>query len=154
MSLEQKKKNRFLFLNYLYELSNGNTGAMFDMMEVGKELKLNSDETNRIVDYLIGEHLIEFRALGGIIGLTHWGIKEVEQAIENPSEPTEHFLPLNIINIGTMTNSTLQQGTTNSTINFTFNSQTDVDIENILSQLNEIKDSLSLSNELKRTTDN
>ncbi|PZX62973.1 hypothetical protein [Hydrotalea sandarakina] len=149
MLLEQKKKNRFLFLNCLYESSNGDTGAMFDMWEVGKELKLNSDETSQIVDYLIGEHLIESRALGGIIGLTHWGIKEVEQAIENPSKPTEHFLPLNIINIGTMTNSTLQQGTTNSTINFNYNTQTAVDIEKIVSQLNDIKDSLNLSNELQ-----
>lgn len=147
MSLEQKKKNRFLFLNCLYESSNGDTSAMFDMWEVGTELKLNSDETSQIVDYLIGEHLIESRALGGIIGLTHWGIKEVEQAIENPSKPTEHFLPLNIINIGTMNNSTLQQGTTNSTINFTYNAHTAVDIEQIVSQLNDLKDSLNLSNE-------
>lgn len=149
MSLEQKKKNRFLFLKCLYESSNGDTRAMFDMREVGKELKLNSDEISQIVDYLIGELLIESRALGGIIGLTHWGIKEVEQAIQNPNKPTEHFLPLNIINIETMTNSTLQQGTTNSTINFTYNTQTAVDIEKIVSQLNDIKDSLNLSNELQ-----
>lgn len=149
MSLEQKKKNRFLFLNCLYESSNGDTGAVFNMWEVGSELKLDRNETSQIVDYLIGENLIESRALGGGISLTHWGVKEVEQAIENPSKPTEHFLPLNIINIGTMTNSTLQQGTTNSTINFTYNTQTAVDIEKIVSQLNDIKDSLNLSNELQ-----
>ena len=149
MSLEQKKKNRFLFLNCLYESSSGDTGAVFNMWEVGSELKLDRNETSQIVDYLIGENLIESRALGGGISLTHWGVKEVEQAIENPSKPTEHFLPLNIINIGTMTNSTLQQGTTNSTINFTYNTQTAVDIEKIVSQLNDIKDSLNLSNELQ-----
>ena len=149
MSLEQKKKNRFLFLNCLYESSNGDTGAVFNMWEVGSELKLDRNETSQIVDYLIGENLIESRALGGGISLTHWGVKEVEQAIENPSKPTEHFLPLNIINIGTMTNSTLQQGTTNSTIKFTYNTQTAVDSEKIVSQLNDIKDLLNLSNELQ-----
>src|SRR5690606_12875296 len=41
------------------------------------------------------------------------------------------------------------QGTTNSTINFTYNTQTAVDIEKIVSQLNDIKDSLNLSNELQ-----
>ncbi len=149
MSLEQKKKNRFLFLNCLYESSNGETGAMFSMWEVGTELKLDRNETSQIVDYLIGENLIESRALGGGISLTHWGVKEVEEAIENPSRPTEHFLPFNVINIGTMNNSTLQQGTTNSTINFTYNAQTAVDIEKIVSQLNDIKESLNLSNELQ-----
>lgn len=149
MSLEQKKKNRFLFLNCLYETSNGDTRAMFNMWEVGKELNFERDETSQIVEYLRGENLIESVALGGGISLTHWGVKEVEEVLENPSKPTEHFLPLNIINIGTMNNSTLQQGTTNSTINFTYNAQTAVDIEQIVSQLNEIKDSLNLSNELQ-----
>ena len=75
MDLNQKKKNRFLFLELLYKESDGDTGAMFDMWEVGNELKLERAETNRIVDYLIGEQLIESVALGGCIGLTHWGIK-------------------------------------------------------------------------------
>jgi hypothetical protein len=102
MDLNEKKKNRFLFLKSLYEASNGDTGAMFDQHEVGAELKFPYDETRRIVEYLIGEHLLEARAMGGVIGLTHWGIKEVEQALENPDKPTEHFLPINIINIGSI----------------------------------------------------
>lgn len=150
MSIEQKKKNRFLFLKHLYDSSDGDTSITFDTRNIGKKLQLNYDETSQIVDYLIGEYLIESRALGiGLIGLTHWGIKEVEQAIENPSKPTEHFLPINFISIGTMKNSTLQQGTSNSTINFNYNTQTAVDIEKIVSQLNDIKDSLNLSNELQ-----
>lgn len=39
-------------------------------------------------------------ALGERIGLTHWGIKEVEAAFENPDKPTQTFLPINIIKIG------------------------------------------------------
>jgi hypothetical protein len=149
MSLEQKIKNRFLFLNCLYTESNGNTGAMFNMWEVGEELKLDHDETSQIVDYLIGEHLIESKALGGGISLTHWGVKEVEEAIGNPTRPTEHFLPFNVINIGTMNNSSLQQGTSNSSISFVFNEQTSIDLDKIISSLNQIKDSLQISNELK-----
>jgi hypothetical protein len=149
MSLEQKKKNRFLFLNCLYTESNGNTGAMFNMWEVGTELKFDRDETGQIVDYLIGENLIESRALGGGISLTHWGVKEVEEAIENPTKPTEHFLPFNVINIGSMNNSSLQQGTNNSNISFVYNAQTSVDLNEIINSLYQIKDSLQLSNELQ-----
>ncbi|HET8572277.1 MAG TPA: hypothetical protein VFL76_00270 [Edaphocola sp.] len=150
MTLEQKKKNRFLFLEALYNDSNGDTGAMFDMWEVGYELKFERDEISRIVDYLIGENLIESVALGGMISLTHWGIKEVEQAIENPDKPTEHFLPINVINIGTMTNSTLQQATSRSTINFQLNETKAADLDAILKSLNDIKDGLNVSNELRR----
>ena len=143
--LEQKKKNRFLFLELLYKESNGDTGAMFNMWEVGEELKIDSNETRQIVDYLTGECLIEPRALGGGIVLTHWGVKEVEEAIENPDKPTEHFLPINIINIGTMTNSTLQQSTNNSTINFQLDKKKLDNIDEIITSIKQVQDTLKLS---------
>lgn len=146
--LEQNKKNRFLFLELLYTQSNGDTGAMFDMWEVGEELKIDSNETRQIVDYLTGENLIAPRALGGGIVLTHWGVKEVEEALENPDRPTEHFLPFNIITIGTMTNSTLQQATNNSTINFQFDTRKLNDIDTLLVSIDQIKDTLNLSIDL------
>lgn len=150
MDLNEKKKNRFLFLKSLYEASNGDTGAMFDQEEVGGELNLPYDETRRIVEYLIGEHLLEARAIGGLVGLTHWGIKEVEQALENPDKPTEHFLPINIINIGSMNNSSLQQGTSNSTINFEVNERSSADLETIINSLKNIQDVLDLSIDLQK----
>lgn len=149
MALEQKKKNRFLFLEALYNDSNGDSGATFDMWEVGNELKFERDEISRIVDYLIGENLIESVALGGMISLTHWGIKEVEQVLENPDKPTEHFLPINVINIGTMANSTLQQATSHSIINFQLNETKTTALDTILKSLNDIKDSLNISKELR-----
>lgn len=142
--LEQKKKNRFLFLELLYNDSNGDSGAMLNMWEIGEELKLDRSETRQIVDYLTGENLIEPIAIGGGICLTHYGIKEVEKAHENPNMPTEHFLPINIINIGTMTNSTLQQSTNNSTINFQLDAGKLQDIDALLTSINQIKDKLNL----------
>jgi len=150
MELNEKKRNRFLFLELLYKESNGNTSARFDMWEVGNELNLERAETSRIVDYLIGEHLIEPVALGGIIGLTHWGVKEVEEAHENPEKPTEHFLPINIINVGSMNNSTLQQGTNYSTINFQLDESKTIDLETIIKSLNSIQKSLNISTDLQK----
>jgi len=147
MSLKQKKKNRFTFLNCLYTESNGNTSAMFNMWEVGKELKLDHYETSQIVDYLIGENLIESMALGGGISLTHWGVKEVEETVENQIRPTEYFLPLNFIIIGTMNNLSLQQGKNNSNITFVLNEQTLINLDKIIDSLNQVKDSLQLTNE-------
>lgn len=150
MDLKEKKKNRFLFLKSLYEGSNGDTGAMFDQRQVGAELNFPYEETRRIVEYLIGEHLLEARAMGGIIALTHWGIKEVEQALENPDKPTEHFLPINIINIGSMNNSSLQQGTTNSTINFEFTERSSAELETIINSLKDIQGGLDVSTDLQK----
>lgn len=148
--LEQKKQNRYLFLELLYKDSNGNTGAMFNMWEVGEELKINRNETQLIVDYLTGENLIEPRALGGGIVLTHWGVKEVEEALQNPDKPTEHFLPINIINIGSMHNSTLQQATANSTINFHFDSKKIADLDGVISSIKKIQDTLYISIDLHK----
>ncbi|GAA4100437.1 hypothetical protein [Mucilaginibacter panaciglaebae] len=99
MNLIEIKKNRFLYLQKIYEESGGGTNAAFDMTEVGNELGFDYMLTRNIVDYLINEGLIEPYALGGSIKITHWGIKEVEEAIENPSESTEHFAPINTYNI-------------------------------------------------------
>ena len=118
------------------------------MWEVGGELRFDEEEIRKIVDYLIDEGLLEARALGGVIGLTHWGIKEVEQALENPDKPTEHFLPINIITIGTMTNSTLQQGTNSSTINFHFDNGKINELDIIINSLKDIQNTLNISVDL------
>lgn len=150
MDITQTKKNRYLFLELLYKESGGDTGLMFDMWAVGKKLSFDEDETQRIVKYLTGEHLVEPMALGGAISLTHWGIKEVEEVLENPDKATEHFLPINFINIGSMNNSTLQQATTHSIINFTIDNAKLNEIDSILSSLMSIQDNLVLSNELNQ----
>jgi hypothetical protein len=75
----------YLFLQLLYKESGGSIGAMFNMWGVGTELNFDKDETQKVVEYLCQENLIEQRALGGTIGLTHRGVKEVEEALENPA---------------------------------------------------------------------
>jgi hypothetical protein len=120
------------------------------MWEVGQELKFDIDETKQIVDYLIGENLVEPASLGGGINLTHCGIKEIEEALENPDKATEHFLPMNIISIGTMNNSTLQQATINSTIYFNVDDSNLSMIDGIISSIRAIQDSLQLSNEINQ----
>src|SRR5580658_5444775 len=99
VDLVEIKKKRFLYLSKMYEESNGSTNAAFKMDDIGVELGLDNDSVRNIVNYLIDEGLIEPFALGGTIQLTHWGIKEVEQAYEHPTESTEHFSPIVNYNI-------------------------------------------------------
>jgi hypothetical protein len=148
MDLDQRKKNRFIFLEKMYKEANGSENTIFTRDELRKDLSLDFDETDRIVNYLTNETLIEPYGMGGTIKLTHWGIKEVEQALENPDKPTEHFLPINIINIGTMSNSTLQQATQNSIINYHYNRENINELESIIEQLKIIQDTLNISVEL------
>ena len=130
------KKNRFLFLKRLFEETNGNRRVMVNMWRLGEELNFSKEATDIIVDYLSGENLLDAVALGGSISISHWGIKEIEEALENPTKPTTHFLPINIINVGNMSNSTINQSSFN---------QTSILDESKIRELNSILDMLSLN---------
>lgn len=78
-SIEEINKKRFDFLKKLYELSGGNEHKLFNMWEIGDQLGFDHDLTISIAQYLKGEGLLGFRALGGIISITHYGTKEVEE---------------------------------------------------------------------------
>lgn len=109
MSLEAKKKARFRLLHALYDITDGNLHKWLPLFDVGGHIGLSREETLLAGDYLKGEGLLEYRATGPTVGLTHHGVKEVEDALEHPDRPTQHFLPLNVINVGTMIGSSILQ---------------------------------------------
>ena len=85
------------------------------LWELGKELGFSEKETVRIADYLKGEELIKHRASGGMISITHHGVIQVEEALSKPDQSTEYFPPINLIQIGQMIGSQIQQGNYQST---------------------------------------
>lgn len=99
MNLIQIKKDRFSFLDKVYNESNGSQNAAFSMQELGRKIGFDYNKTSNVVDYLMNEGLIETYGLGGTIKISHEGIKEVEQAYAAPEKPTEHFAPINHIHI-------------------------------------------------------
>jgi hypothetical protein len=113
IDIEKERANRFRFLKLLYEQSAGNEYKWLNMWELGKELGLDSETTQRIEQYLSGERLLVAQAIGGAIGITHFGIVEMEQALSNPNQPTQHFpAVVNIIQItGDVIDSQIQQAT-------------------------------------------
>jgi hypothetical protein len=91
-TLEAKKRQRFLFMNLLYEKTHGNQYEYVDMWALGKELGFTEDQTQLIVQYLGGKDLVDEK-VGGAIGITHYGVVQVEAALSKPNEPTQYFPP-------------------------------------------------------------
>jgi len=82
--------------------------------------------------------------VGGGLSITHWGVKEVEQAISKPDESTEHFPPVNIINIENMNNSQIQQGTVSSTQTQVIEQSKIPEIQKILQKISDSLEQLEL----------
>lgn len=121
-SLQEKKKQRLLFMHRLYEVSDGSTLHDVDSAEVGKELGWSDQVTQNVVEYLADEGLLEFFSGGDLITITHTGVVEVETALDAPDRGTEHFPPAaNVIVIGQMYGSQVQQGSITSQQHGSFN---------------------------------
>lgn len=148
--LKKTQKLRVLYLKKVYELTNGHTNELINGAEVGHQIGLENgddDLLKGIARYLEGEGLLGVNwVLGGMpasVSLLHTGLKEIEQALSSPNKPTEHFMPINILNVEQMINSTIQQGTIGSTQSININTNS---IESVKSFLKELTDSIGQLN--------
>lgn len=148
--IQEKKKQRFQFLERLYEVTNGSTSRIFMMDELGDELNFDRNTTSNVVEYLTAELLVESRTLGGGISITHDGVLEIESAHENPDKSTEHFPAINIINIENMNGSSIQQGTVNSKQIVEFKSEKVSDLKELINYLENIKNELQITSDAKQ----
>mgnify|MGYP000001706433 CR=1 FL=1 len=149
--LKKKQQLRVAFLNKVYELSSGDTEKFINGGEVATEIGLKNgeeDQARTAANYLEGEGLVRIeRVRGGFPGhirITHEGLREIEGALGNPDKPTEHFMPINVLNIGQMIGSNIQQGTTNSTQTITINTDALEQIKEFLDELSKSKNELHL----------
>jgi len=116
MEINELKAARFKFLNHLYKLTGGDEMKWYQQSEIGQDLGFDEQLTDLIGQYLKNEGLIEYHAFGPMIGITHYGVNEIEDALSNPDQSSQYFPPVvNIINISHMKGSQIQQGTTQST---------------------------------------
>ncbi len=138
-SLEEKKRKRLEYMNSLYRATNGSTYATVDMWELGEELDWENAEIDHTVEYLEAEGLLQYVAMGGMIGITHAGVMEVEQSLSRPEVPTEHFPPsVNIMHVQQMVGSQIQQGTAASSQQLEYVSPESVEgIRDLIRQLRE-----------------
>jgi hypothetical protein len=154
MDVNEKKKNRFLFLNHLYEKSNSKQKRLLDMNELGSDLGFDGVMTKDIFDYFINEKLIIFEGKPCYIKLSHLGLKEIEDALSKPNQSTAHFAPItnynihinssgqgNVINTGHNNNITLS--------NFANSNQA---IDRVNEIIGVLKNDESLTNHIKEET--
>jgi hypothetical protein len=162
--LDEKRSNRFKLLHKLYDLTGGRADRYtIDIRKLGEEIGLDAGVALDTFEYLKGEGLTKWVALGGIGTITHWGVKEVEDALEN--KPTAHF-PANIVVLSNSPGASVNTGTGNQiiapnttfdqrgqVIQYQYNAAGDINLESITeasqlaSQLDLIKRELSVARE-------
>lgn len=154
-ALKKKQQQRLAFLNKIYEMTNGNTDVLVDCAEVAQQIGLKDgeeDQARAIANYLEGEGLIWFdRVMRGLghVRLTHAGLREIEDAFGQPDTPTRHFMPFNILNVGQMIGSTIQQGTIGSSQTLNTYSEGLEQIRAFIEHLSHSLDELNLKMDLK-----
>jgi hypothetical protein len=113
----ERKKQRFIFLQRLYELTEGRYNKYLKALPIGEELGFSNEDTKAVVEYLTNERLIKVIGYSGdevAICLLHEGAVEIETAFSEPEHSTQHFPPITIMNIEHMDNSQVQIATQNS----------------------------------------
>ncbi|MEZ8077105.1 hypothetical protein ACED27_18790 [Vibrio sp. FF112] len=155
--VEIKKALRFELMKRIYEVTGGEESKQIQLdkiIDVDAATDQEFQDTINAIKYLFNEQLIKMTVLGGCpaaIFIRHKGVVEVEQALSEPEQKTEHFNPAVTItnNIGTMTNSSLQQATSNSSIEVSYQlsdgeqSKIDELIKQIRVELESVKSQLS-----------
>lgn len=112
MDIEKRHRDRLVVLNALYELTEGRPKmgrTRYEQLPEPTGLELSDVE--KALEWLVAEGLAEWLALGGVIGITHYGVKEVETASRGQS--TDHFAAttINIVNAQTIHGGVHQAGT-------------------------------------------
>lgn len=116
-TIAERTLQRFRFLKYLYETAGESEFVTVPHDDIARNVGLSEDDLTDTFRYLAQEGLVRGSDKG--VCLTHAGVVEIEAASSQPDSPTEHF-PVNIIHIGQMSNSQIQQGTAGSTQSGTF----------------------------------
>jgi hypothetical protein len=140
VDIEREREDRFRFLRTLWEQSEGSEYYRVGMWELGAELGLDRSTVDRIFRFLSGEGLLKGVDIGGGVSITHRGIVEVEKALSRPDESTQYFPPVNVIAIGTMSNSVIQQASPHATQHATISG---ADTDSLLRLLEDLESQLA-----------
>jgi hypothetical protein len=92
VGLQLKKTQRAQFMKDLYETAGASSLVDVDPDEIAARLSIDRAELGALTEYLEGERLLQWSTLGHVT-ITHLGVVEVEQFLEEPNRATEHFPP-------------------------------------------------------------
>ncbi|MDH3339764.1 MAG: hypothetical protein OEL84_00610 [Nitrosopumilus sp.] len=157
--IDEIKKQRFLFLHELWKLTAGDHSKRVLVRQISEPLNLKEGDARTIVQYLVGEDLLEITTHGfnipsysdASLYIKHKGVVEVEQALSKPELPTPHFPAsvVNNINIGTMTNSNISQASSGINQTITISPETKKELTDLINILKEFLEKEGLIQEQK-----
>lgn len=147
IDINRKKELRYLFLQRLYELTDGSELKRVAKSEVAAGLNATPQEANDVFQFLKGEYLAD--PVNMAVSITHAGVIEIEKALSEPDKPTQYFPPVNIINVHQMNGSVIQQGTVGSTQSAHFEQSAKSDFAEFLAKLKQALPELNLPDESK-----
>lgn len=124
------KKQSFEFLSKLYESTNGNPDLESDISGIVRDLKLDKNSIDNVLDYLRNRRLIEQKSRDGEkVSITPEGIYVIN----------------NVINVsGDMVSSQIQQDSPGATQVVTIGEEKYVELKKVIQSLKESIDKLSL----------
>ena len=157
--IDEIKKQRFLFLHQLWKLTAGDHSKRVLVRQVSESLNLKEDDARIIIQYLVGEDLLEITSHGfnvpsysdASLYIKHKGVVEVEQALSKPESPTPHFPAsvVNNINIGTMSNSNISQASSSVNQTVTISQETKKDLIILINTLKKFLEKEEIRQEQK-----
>lgn len=149
INVEEMKVKRYKFLKKLYELTGGDELDFQEIDDLGSDLGFEGDMTEKVAQYLNGEGLIKFVAIGGTICITHWGVVAIEKSVAEPEKPTEYFPSVNIISIEKMSNSQIQQASLGGTQIVTIEESKFDQVKEVIRSLNDSLEEIALGEKQK-----
>jgi hypothetical protein len=145
--MRKRQDDRERFLKRLYDVSGADEYKWGAYQQIGDDIGVSADEAQTIAQYLASKDYLRWRTLGGGIGITRRGIDAIERGVRRLS-PQATSVITNILNIGTMTNSQLQQGTMGSSQQIVSGSERD-EVVRTLAQVRAIVATLPLSQSVR-----
>jgi DNA-binding MarR family transcriptional regulator len=136
--LDRNKDKQYEVLRWVFDKVDGHRSNPINLVDfITENSKYTRDELERISDYLEGKGLIERVADEEIfIQLTHKGIVEIQNSINNPQNPTEHF-PTQVIQYFNAPVGSVQTGNQNiANVQQNFGTKTE-DVIELLTELRE-----------------
>jgi hypothetical protein len=145
VDVEKRRANRLRVMKAIFDMSGGSEDQEVLGHDLTAQVDLTPQELGDACHYLEGEGLIEeaMPDMGASpvpywVNITHLGIREMEQSLQAPGEPTQHFPPaVSIINVrGSIIGSAIQSGSPGAQQQMTVG---DINIESIREFLNELE---------------
>ena len=110
MDVAAKDRRRAKFLKAVYDAAEGQLFRYVDTKELATGLGLSDDEWLDSLQFWLKKGMLK-GTIGPEAALTHAGQQEVEDWYRHPEKPTPHLPAFNLVMIGSMVNSQVQQGT-------------------------------------------